>query len=167
MLLGSRILANSMHVVICLLANAADGREAGGHDSCATSLQRPFATHQDMIACSGCSNQQETDFLAGLQGNWGNALLEYGQLKADLRDQVAGTLWETLQQQESLQDASENLRSDAIDLLRLAGAFWNFASWCRAEWNSSNTHTQHKFEKQMKDVFILFVSWHDSWSGSS
>ncbi len=47
--------------------------------------------------------------------------MEYGQLKAEYRNEVAGARWESLEEEQSLRDASENLRSEAIDLLLLAG----------------------------------------------
>ncbi|KAK9865602.1 hypothetical protein WJX84_009336, partial [Apatococcus fuscideae] len=58
---------------------------------------------------------------ASILGNWGNALMEYGQLKADYRDSVASTPTATLEEEQALLDASKNLRCEAIDLLRLAG----------------------------------------------
>ncbi|KAK9847794.1 hypothetical protein WJX84_006308 [Apatococcus fuscideae] len=58
---------------------------------------------------------------ASILGNWGNALMEYGQLKAAYRDQVRGTGKETGEQRQALRGASENLRVEATDLLRLAG----------------------------------------------
>ena len=47
--------------------------------------------------------------------------MEYGQLKAAYRDQVRGTGKETGEQRQALRGASENLRVEATDLLRLAG----------------------------------------------
>ena len=48
--------------------------------------------------------------------------MEYGQLKADYRDQVASSSTASVEEERALQDASEKLRCEATDLLRLAGA---------------------------------------------
>ena len=48
--------------------------------------------------------------------------MEYGQLKADYRDQVASRSPASIEEEQALQDTSEALRCEATDLLRLAGA---------------------------------------------
>ncbi|KAK9830671.1 hypothetical protein WJX74_001810 [Apatococcus lobatus] len=79
----------------------------------------------DRALAAACASFQTaakaTPNQASILGNWGNALMEYGQLKADYRDSVASTPTATLEEEQALLDASKNLRCEAIDLLRLAG----------------------------------------------
>lgn len=78
-----------------------------------------------------------------VQGNWGNALMEYGQLKADYRDQVASTPTATVEEEQQLLGASENLRCEATDLLRLAGAALTTACH-NLNCNTGPGYTAHK-----------------------